>query len=36
MPGSPAEAEDAVQETWLGFSRSHTSAVENLGGWLHG
>ena len=32
--GSPAEAEDAVQETWLRLSRADTSAVENLGGWL--
>jgi RNA polymerase sigma-70 factor (ECF subfamily) len=34
MLGSPAEADDAVQETWLRLSRSDTSAVENLGGWL--
>ena len=34
MLGSLAEAEDAVQETWLRFSRSDTSAVENLGSWL--
>lgn len=34
MLGSLAEAEDAVQEAWLRFSRSDTSTVENLGGWL--
>jgi RNA polymerase sigma-70 factor (ECF subfamily) len=32
--GSSAEAEDAVQETWLRLSRADTSAVENLGAWL--
>ncbi len=32
--GSAAEAEDAVQEAWLRFSRSDTGAVHNLGGWL--
>lgn len=32
--GSPSEADDAVQEGWLRLSRSDTSAVENLGGWL--
>jgi RNA polymerase sigma factor (sigma-70 family) len=32
--GSASEADDAVQEAWLRFSRSDTSAVENLGGWL--
>jgi RNA polymerase sigma-70 factor (ECF subfamily) len=32
--GSAAEAEDAVQEAWLRFSRSDTSAVQNIGGWL--
>ncbi|MCI0635105.1 MAG: sigma-70 family RNA polymerase sigma factor [Actinobacteria bacterium] len=30
----PSEADDAVQETWLRLSRSDTSDVENLGGWL--
>lgn len=34
MLGSLSEAEDAVQETWFRLSRSDTSAVENLGGWL--
>ena len=32
--GSASEADDAVQETWLRLSRSDTSDVENLGGWL--
>jgi RNA polymerase sigma factor (sigma-70 family) len=34
MLGSPTEADDAVQEAWLRLSRSDTSDVENLGGWL--
>jgi RNA polymerase sigma-70 factor (ECF subfamily) len=34
MLGSPAEADDAVQDTWLRLSRSGTSEVENLGGWM--
>ena len=34
MLGSLAEAEDAVQEVWLHLSRSDTSTVSNLGGWL--
>ena len=34
MLGSLAEAEDAVQETWLKFVRADTSEVRNLGGWL--
>jgi RNA polymerase sigma-70 factor (ECF subfamily) len=34
MLGSLAEAEDAVQESWLHFSRSDISNVSNLGGWL--
>lgn len=34
MLGSLSEAEDAVQETWLRLSRSDTSEVRNLGGWL--
>jgi RNA polymerase sigma factor (sigma-70 family) len=32
--GSPTDADDAVQEAWLRFSRSDTSAVDNLGSWL--
>src|SRR2546426_9825401 len=32
--GSRSEADDAVQEAWLRLSRSGTSGVENLGGWL--
>jgi RNA polymerase sigma-70 factor, ECF subfamily len=34
MLGSLSEADDAVQEAWLRLSRSGTSGVENLGGWL--
>jgi RNA polymerase sigma factor (sigma-70 family) len=34
MLGDLTEAEDAVQECWLHLSRSDTSGVENLGGWL--
>lgn len=34
MLGSPGEAEDAVQETWLRVSRADTGQVENPGGWL--
>jgi RNA polymerase sigma factor (sigma-70 family) len=34
MLGSLAEADDAVQETWLRLSRAQTGEVENLGGWL--
>ena len=32
--GSLAEAEDAIQESWLRLSRADTSGVENLDGWL--
>jgi RNA polymerase sigma factor (sigma-70 family) len=32
--GSISEADDAVQEAWLRLSRSDTSGIENLGGWL--
>jgi RNA polymerase sigma factor (sigma-70 family) len=34
MLGSLSEADDAVQESWLRLSRSGTSGVVNLGGWL--
>ena len=34
MLGSLTEADDAVQEAWLRLSRTDTSDVENLGGWL--
>jgi RNA polymerase sigma factor (sigma-70 family) len=34
MLSSLSEADDAVQESWLHLSRSDTSGVENLGGWL--
>jgi RNA polymerase sigma factor (sigma-70 family) len=34
MLGSVSEAEDAVQDAWLRLSRTDTSALENLGGWL--
>jgi RNA polymerase sigma-70 factor (ECF subfamily) len=34
MLGSLSEADDAVQEAWLRLSRSNTSEIENLGGWL--
>jgi RNA polymerase sigma-70 factor, ECF subfamily len=34
MLGSASEADDALQEAWLRISRSDTSEVENLGGWL--
>jgi RNA polymerase sigma factor (sigma-70 family) len=34
MLGSLSEADDAVQEAWLRLSRSDTTEVENLGGWL--
>lgn len=34
MLGSPAEAEDAVQEAWLRLSRSDIGTVANLSGWL--
>jgi RNA polymerase sigma factor (sigma-70 family) len=32
--GSTADAEDAVQDTWLRLTGADTSEVENLGGWL--
>lgn len=34
MLGSTAEADDAVQETWLRLSRTDTDDVLNLAGWL--
>jgi RNA polymerase sigma factor (sigma-70 family) len=34
MLGSGAEADDAVQETWLRFDRTDPSGVENLAAWL--
>lgn len=34
MLGSLPEAEDAVQESWLHFSRSDEIGIENLRGWL--
>jgi len=34
MLGSQAEADDAVQDTWMRASGAETNEVENLGGWL--
>ncbi len=34
MVGSQSEADDALQEAWLRLSRSDSSVVQNLGGWL--
>jgi RNA polymerase sigma factor (sigma-70 family) len=34
MLGSLSEADDAVQESWLRLSRTDTSGVRNLSGWL--
>jgi RNA polymerase sigma-70 factor, ECF subfamily len=34
MLGSLAEADDAVQDTWVRVSRAGTDGVENLGGWM--
>jgi RNA polymerase sigma factor (sigma-70 family) len=34
MLGTPYEAEDAVQEAWLRLSRTDTTEVGNLAGWL--
>ncbi|MGW7346945.1 sigma-70 family RNA polymerase sigma factor [Streptomyces sp. NPDC054854] len=34
MLGSLSETDDALQETWLRLSRTDTSGIENLGGWL--
>ena len=34
MLGSLAEADDAVQESWLRLSRVDSAQIDNLGGWL--
>ncbi|AXB44473.1 sigma-70 family RNA polymerase sigma factor [Amycolatopsis albispora] len=34
MLGSRADAEDAVQETWLRLARQDADTIDNLGGWL--
>src|SRR3954468_12166952 len=34
MLGSQAEADDAVQETWLRLSRTDAATIESLGPWL--
>ncbi|MDQ3310637.1 MAG: sigma-70 family RNA polymerase sigma factor [Actinomycetota bacterium] len=34
MLGNTAEADDAVQETWLRLDRSDAATIDNLGGWL--
>jgi RNA polymerase sigma-70 factor (ECF subfamily) len=34
MLGSLAEADDAVQETWLRLNRSDPAGIENVAGWL--
>ena len=34
MLGSIADAEDAVQETWLRLSRTENSQIDNMRGWL--
>jgi RNA polymerase sigma-70 factor (ECF subfamily) len=34
MLGSLAEADDAVQDSWLRASRAGASGIDNLGGWL--
>src|SRR5438067_7301394 len=34
MLGTPAEAEDAVQEAWLRLDRVDANEIDNLGGWL--
>ncbi|MGH3877652.1 MAG: sigma-70 family RNA polymerase sigma factor, partial [Actinophytocola sp.] len=34
MLGSFAEADDAVQETWVRLNRTDASGVDNLGAWL--
>jgi RNA polymerase sigma factor (sigma-70 family) len=34
MLGSVADAEDAVQESWVRLDRSDAAEIDNLGGWL--
>jgi len=34
MLGSVSEVDDAVQEAWLRLSRTDTTGIDNLGGWL--
>jgi RNA polymerase sigma-70 factor (ECF subfamily) len=34
MLGSHAEADDAVQDTWIRVSRADANSVENLSGWM--
>jgi RNA polymerase sigma factor (sigma-70 family) len=34
MLGPSGEVDDAVQEAWLRLSRTDTSGIDNLGGWL--
>jgi RNA polymerase sigma-70 factor (ECF subfamily) len=34
MLGSPIEAEDAVQETWIRLNGSDADSIDNLGAWL--
>ena len=34
MLGSVSEVDDAVQEAWLRLSRTETTGIDNLGGWL--
>src|SRR5262245_60722302 len=34
MLGSLSEVDDAVQEAWLRLSRTNSSEIDNLGGWL--
>jgi RNA polymerase sigma-70 factor, ECF subfamily len=34
MLGSPSEADDAVQESWLRLSRADAGGVDNMRGWL--
>jgi RNA polymerase sigma-70 factor (ECF subfamily) len=34
MLGTTADADDAVQETWLRLNRTEADGIKNLGGWL--